>query len=770
MASTALKTSLKSDLIDMIKSSITGSNRYYFFVARAVPYTDDPTTTTVLEGDVNPPLMDESSRNIYNTLRNTIFLKRIQAENMRVVIPRYDWSSGTAYVPYSETTDMVGKTFYVMTSEYNVYKCLGAVGNSTIMPTGKSSMPVKLADGYTWKYIYTVPEDYLGFITLEYIPVFVGNEDFPDQLLVEATAKPGSIDSVSFTSSYSPTFSKAFSINRPCTNIGSFNADTGKTANIAGSSYITFDVAGEVSNPGNSYWNNYGLHVVGGSGAGQYFRILNFVKGGNAGASYYYANVYPNISRELSSLTSTVKVVPYIAVDGDGTDAVIVPTVSSTKKITALNITHPGINYTYAQPRVVTESESVAIGSQISQFNDAISASLSIPKGHGFNALKEFGAVYLMIAMDVESTEAGKITARNDYRQFGIIKNPLLQGGLTLAGDEEQVSLKALLKKEPNKLDGYAPNRFASGNYIIGKETNAVAKILGSERIAGSKFYRLFLTDVNGQFRFADNNSLKTRVYFSTAFSPTSPFATGENAYQYEGNNNLVLTAKGKVLSFDMTERTLLLDTTYGAFSPSLNIGFDTATTLTSSDIVDLDQDYGEMVGQFKKGTTFGSLFLTFGGDENFGRLASTSFVPVQIDDVGEYSATTKIQIQSSSSPYTDKIISSSNATDGKIIQTDSTTLKKTTADVMDFYVVGGSGLTGTLYLSNVTGSFNTTDPLYFSSYGVTAENLISNTTINFIQKPEVAVGSGELLYIENVRPIERNVEQSEEFKIVIGF
>jgi hypothetical protein len=37
-------------------------------------------------------------------------------------------------------------------------------------------------------------------------------------------------------------------------------------------------------------------------------------------------------------------------------------------------------------------------------------------------------------------------------------------------------------------------------------------------------------------------------------------------------------------------------------------------------------------------------------------------------------------------------------------------------------------------------------------------------------EKPETIIGSGDMLYIQNVRAIERNREQLEEFKIRIGF
>ena len=82
MANNALKTNLKTDLIDLIKLMITNSNYYYLFVGRATPYDDSPSTVTI-ESDTNPPSIGESSRNQYDAYRNMMFAKRVRPENIR---------------------------------------------------------------------------------------------------------------------------------------------------------------------------------------------------------------------------------------------------------------------------------------------------------------------------------------------------------------------------------------------------------------------------------------------------------------------------------------------------------------------------------------------------------------------------------------------------------------------------------------------------------------------------------------------------------------
>ena len=64
--------------------------------------------------------------------------------------------------------------FYVVTDEYNVYKCLdnNLGAQSTSKPTGTTVDPVVFADGYMWKFMYNIPIALRNkFLTADYIPV-----------------------------------------------------------------------------------------------------------------------------------------------------------------------------------------------------------------------------------------------------------------------------------------------------------------------------------------------------------------------------------------------------------------------------------------------------------------------------------------------------------------------------------------------------------------------------------------------------------------------
>lgn len=63
--------------------------------------------------------------------------------------------------------------YYVMTDEFNVYKCLDNNGNSpsTVKPYGNNPEPITLQDGYVWKFMYAIPISLRNkFVTDEWIP------------------------------------------------------------------------------------------------------------------------------------------------------------------------------------------------------------------------------------------------------------------------------------------------------------------------------------------------------------------------------------------------------------------------------------------------------------------------------------------------------------------------------------------------------------------------------------------------------------------------
>ena len=156
------------------------------------------------------PLQANTSVVSYNDIwKNMIGGKRLVGNNIRHAIPRINWISGTVYAAYDDKLDSLelfkaSNNFYVMTSEYHVFKCLDNNGGviSTVMPNILvTTTHFQTSDGYIWKYMYTLTaEEKLRFLTTSFIPVrTIAEADNSQQWNVQDNAIDGAIHIIKVT-------------------------------------------------------------------------------------------------------------------------------------------------------------------------------------------------------------------------------------------------------------------------------------------------------------------------------------------------------------------------------------------------------------------------------------------------------------------------------------------------------------------------------------------------------------------------------------------
>jgi hypothetical protein len=161
---------------------------------------------TAFANDNSPPTPVNSTANIeYTPWRDMYGVKRIQSADVTHAVPRYDWTTGTVYTAYDDQdVNILTENFYVMTEDYNVYKCLfnNAGAASTTKPTGTSTARFTTADGYIWKFVYTVSTaKALKFLTSDYMPIqTLASDDGTTQWSVQSAAVDGSIEVIKVTS------------------------------------------------------------------------------------------------------------------------------------------------------------------------------------------------------------------------------------------------------------------------------------------------------------------------------------------------------------------------------------------------------------------------------------------------------------------------------------------------------------------------------------------------------------------------------------------
>ena len=186
-------------------------NSYYSFVG--LPNPTDYSSTW----NDNPPSPKDNFDEENDYWDTMIAMKRINASDVRQVIPRRNWSSGTTYDMYrhdysrsntaavSGSTNLYTSNFYVLNSDYRVYICLqngtnpeNTLGRPSLDEPTFTDLEPRAAgtsgDGYIWKYLYTIkPADITKFDSTDFMPVPANWSTSNDTALVRENAVDGSI-------------------------------------------------------------------------------------------------------------------------------------------------------------------------------------------------------------------------------------------------------------------------------------------------------------------------------------------------------------------------------------------------------------------------------------------------------------------------------------------------------------------------------------------------------------------------------------------------
>jgi len=202
---------------NFVDGVISSSNSYYSFIGLPNP-TDEQSNW-----DANPPSPKDNFNEENKYWDTMIALKKINSSDIRQVVTRRLWSSGTTYDMYrhdysrsntakiSGSTNLYSASYYVLNSDYRVYACLQN-GTDPDNPNGRPSLDEPTftdleprsagssGDGYIWKYLYTIkPSDIVKFESTDFIPVPQNWETSTDNAAVRDNAVDGSIKIVTIT-------------------------------------------------------------------------------------------------------------------------------------------------------------------------------------------------------------------------------------------------------------------------------------------------------------------------------------------------------------------------------------------------------------------------------------------------------------------------------------------------------------------------------------------------------------------------------------------
>lgn len=400
------------------------ASTYYVFIGRPQQFS----TTTGGGTDASPPTPNDSVTDEYRHFRDMLAAKKVSTSDLSFVVPRRNWTSGTVYDEYrhdysssvtstSGATTLFDSTFFVMTDEYKVYKCIGnnAGAAATVKPTSTGNTEFTLGDSYIWKYMYTMTTTQVqNFLTTDFMPVI-------DTL---GTVSGGSQSTVSS------------------------NAVDGEIRHI------------KISTAGVGYTN------------GTYTSVP--IRGNGSGG------------------TCTVVV-------GGGA-------------VTSVTVTAQGTGYTYATVYVDGIS-----GVGTATTSAVLTPILGPRNGHGYDALKELGAFYVMTNTSLAGTEgSGDFVVGQDFRRIGLVRNPYNYGTTTVSTASTLSALKSVtFAASPT------PGTFSNDEIITGGTSGAKGVVVHWDSTNRKLYY------IQTEYTGVDTNKNLTAFATSEVVTGASSSATG---------------------------------------------------------------------------------------------------------------------------------------------------------------------------------------------------------------------------------------------------
>jgi hypothetical protein len=385
---------------DLVKA--LGANAHYFFVGNHFP----------AMGNSIPDILESNQDLIVDVYENLVMGKKLANTDGNPVIRIIEWTSNTIYAMYDDSDeDLLSKDFYVRVDEgsfLHVYKCLDNNGDrvSTSMPTfahvtGSNTAVYRTSDGYSWKYMYSFSAAQASrFQSSTYMPVVANST-------VSNNAVFGSVDVIK--------------VEGAGQKYNNYTRGTFSTAQIrVGGNSVLYELVNSVSSTVNGYYTGCMLYVATGSGAGAFSTVREYFS--NTTGKYF---VLEQALTPVPVNGDTFEVYPEVIVTGSGNEtttarARALVNALSTNSISRVEMLERGVGYDYGITAEVIANSVVNVPSP---------AELRViypPKfGHGYDPEVELGCHHLAISCQVSNSESNTILTSNDYRQIGILRDPV---------------------------------------------------------------------------------------------------------------------------------------------------------------------------------------------------------------------------------------------------------------------------------------------------------------------------------------------------------
>jgi hypothetical protein len=399
------KLNLATQLLESVSEE--ANNTYYLYAGKQIA------------GNTAQPIIDSVETTVIDQYRHMIFGQKINPSDVSLLIRNLPYAS-QRYAMYDSNSSLFDSTFYAICDEgsfYHVYKCLdnNMGANSTVEPevafaTGATNYVFRTADGYVWKYIYSIDESIANYFKTEnWFPVSVNT-------VVQANASNGSLDVIA--------------IDGEGRGYGNYLAGTFAAGDLRITGNTTlYKISNSNMSFANGFYTGCLLYLTGGAGVGQYKTILN-----------YYSNANGNFiviedEFDVPPVNGTqYDVSPHVKITGSGKDMVnaaarALVNANASNSIYRVEMLEVGENYDYAVATVVANDV-------VGVLANAIVRPIYSPSGgHGANAYAEFGAKTISFVTRYEG-DNDELPANNDFSVIGLLKDPVFANvNITLAND-----------------------------------------------------------------------------------------------------------------------------------------------------------------------------------------------------------------------------------------------------------------------------------------------------------------------------------------------
>jgi hypothetical protein len=752
------------------------TDKWFLSIGKPLPW-----LSTSGEIDNLPPAAADTDQTESEFWQNVLAHKRITEDDVSIVVPRYDWTIGTVYSPYRPTIELFNPDnpyiFYVLVDEERVYKCIdnnyGAP--STVAPTHTDTDVKLLSDGYRWKFMYSITESrrkFLlkgglktsgtlrpGYMPVENIESLGINDERYLQFAVQNAGVDGEVVFIYFLPEYSN-----YLISDRCIFSSTDNVIVSPSVSVGG---LTATLYSPSFVPVQDYYNNMVLSIDSGQGKGQR-RIISSYTPGTTSANVIIEVTNP-FTVELLPNSSTFSIVPNVILDGDGSAnnntldplrtiadvSVLFDSTTITggyRYVDSFEMLDTGMDYSYANLKVIaglTFASNIP-SSLLTDLSNVATPIISPQGGHGSNPVAELGGNSLMIVKKYSGNENGKVTSQNEFRQFGIIKNPDLA--------QPQVRVSTVQAGNANSFTvGSIVEQGVTGGFA-GATGTVVSWRPGLTGYTGTS--ELILTNVIGNFTSGKGVAIGSTLDVFDIASRTRAGTDGRDLLVLTVTPTIATTFSAIANEFPQGMNAV------GVGNAALDIEFsgsngriyrwDAISGLNNQGKIYLENahgtfDIGETVGVRDRYMNF------YSGLTGIAKIVEKTTVIEGIPDT--YSQVYKFVLNPAGG---DTFTSSSFVLDNTVYLYSGLS-QIATGKVINWNT---SGATGDLSVIITVGSVVVGNTIsYTNASGIAASALVSAIS----QSPDFKFRSGQVQYIQNIRPVVRSDSQEEEIKLIIG-